>query len=314
MGFFNFGSPSFENYRFGEVSTYNGAQTSLQSSGVGGNKLFLGTNTGAITRVDAGGVWDSVSIPTNIPNSILYSGSRLLVGTNNDNCYTSDDDGATWNAQPVVGGVLRAWRFGDVDGQGIILFAGMGASTFFRSEDNGDTFTQQTAGPTLATPASYAGEERLRWIPEIQLWVYCTTANGVIGFSPTGLAADWSVINLGTGLPLRSVIYYQGALYFLSQNGNIYRTNVDFSGVTLLNTFAEAIWNKARIFEGRLVAVGAVGNDLMLGVLQDNVFVPWAPNRSNGVSSGWTAEVFLERFWTNTGRVVVTNYLPAFSS
>lgn len=138
-----------------------------------GSLVLTITNRGVFRSNDNGDTWQAsndgisaIAMRTLTPSSLLFSGNRILLGSN-DGLYYSDDGGLLWKRHHTT---LRSVRciFAPLNSsavQGIIFVEWSetshgSATTFSRSTDNGETFTPvKSADSETIIPSGITGLE-----------------------------------------------------------------------------------------------------------------------------------------------------------
>ncbi|MDL2717037.1 MAG: hypothetical protein PT977_04730 [Acidobacteriota bacterium] len=195
-----------------DVKTINSVSTA-------GPDVFAGTSNGIFSTTDNGATWRRVPAPSFASIlKILPVGNTLFAGTfgNSSGVMRSDDDGDTWSA---TGGPAVAYKIvRALHASGTTVLAG-GEGGFFRSIDNGVTFTEPARAsiglPVSGTPYAFAP----------------VGSSTFLGLNPGGVyksandGATWTSSNAGlpAGVLVSSLVSTGNTLY-LGSNGPLYRS------------------------------------------------------------------------------------------
>lgn len=126
----------------------NGLSSSIIGLAKIGSKIFAGTAEGVFVSSDLGNNWTSINSGIDPRTRIIYaiyaSGTTLFAGTltiNTTSLYKSTDFGAHWTAVGNIPSTTSA-----ITGDGTNLYLGSSCEGFFRSSDNGTTWTRHNTG------------------------------------------------------------------------------------------------------------------------------------------------------------------------
>lgn len=131
---------------------YNAIAIAGQKVYMAGGQLFGGQNLGVYETSDWGSSWINISgtFPNKVSNDILIDpadSDRILVGTEGDGIYISEDGGATWNFNATGAGTSGSARSVCLSMPGSqTVYAGFLSLAVCKSADGGDSWDYANKG------------------------------------------------------------------------------------------------------------------------------------------------------------------------
>jgi hypothetical protein len=232
--------------------THTGSSNAqVYSTAASGKYIFAGNDLGVFRSLDNGVSWSTTSLPVTDIVSLIVVNGVVLAGSYRDGIYRSADYGVSWTA--VNSGVPNP-SVRSLCVYTNMIFAGTAGGGICRSIDNGLTWVPVNNGLSGIGYYVYA-------LTVCNQQLFAGTHTGV--YTSTNNGATWTLVGLGSSVPILAFAVNGPALFAGSQVGGVF-----------LSTNSGSSWTdvSADIGEKTIYSLAVTGGDLLAGTLASGVW------------------------------------------